>query len=74
MDLAKHILAANFGYQNFYEINDTEISGVRVVTPRVTNADGSVTEEVREEIGVTVEFVCCTPTRFRVNVTEYHNY
>jgi hypothetical protein len=45
----------------FYDISETEATGVRIVTPRVTNSDGSVTEEVRQEINLTLEFICCTP-------------
>jgi hypothetical protein len=73
MDLAKHVMQASFGYPQFYDISNTEAIGVWIVTPRVTNNDGSVTEEVRKEISLTVDFVCCTPERFRANVTELPN-
>jgi len=73
MALAKHVMQTTFGYHLFYDISNTEATGVWIVTPRVTNSDGSVTEEVRKEARLTVEFVCCTPERFRANVTELHH-
>jgi hypothetical protein len=72
MELAKHVMTNSFGLEKVYEISDADVTGVRIVTPRVTHDDGSVTEEVRKEINLSLEFVCCTPERFRVNVTQYN--
>ena len=70
MELGKHVMGASFGFTSFYDITDNAVTAVRIVTPRVTNYDGTVTEEVRQEVDMTVEFVCCTPERFRINVTQ----
>ena len=70
MDVARHHVACNFGIDNFYEINDADVTGTKVSSYNVTH-DGHVTEEeVKLEINLTVELICCAPERFRVNVTK----
>jgi len=69
--VAKHHVACNFGVDNFYDINDVDVTGTKVFSYNVTNDDGDVKEEkVKLEINLTVELICCAPERFRVNVTR----